>query len=124
VTAYAPTDEGGFYNFGLLHATPNGDLQFTVEPVLSSIAVSAPSDTLTTGKSETVTATGTNVGGDNEPALTMPIADPASHVWTSSDPRIASVDPDTGSVTALHPGTVTISVESGGITGSVTLTVS
>lgn len=124
VTAYAPPDEGGFYNFGLLHTTPDGDLQFTVEPVLSSIAASAPSDTLATGKSETVTATGTNVGGDNEPALTLPIADPASHVWASSDPKIASVDPDTGTVTAVQPGTVTISVESGGITGSVTLTVS
>lgn len=124
VTAYAPPDEGGFYNFGLLHTTPNGDMQFTVEPVLSSITVAAPSDSLATGKSETVTATGTNVGGDNEPELTLPIADPASHVWTSSDPKIASVDPDTGAVTAVHPGTATISVRSGGITGSVTLMVS
>jgi uncharacterized protein YjdB len=64
------------------------------------------------------------VGGDDEPALTLPIADPASHVWSSSDSRIASVDEDTGVVTARHAGTVTISVESGGITGSVTLTVS
>ncbi|HEX6448395.1 MAG TPA: phosphodiester glycosidase family protein [Trebonia sp.] len=124
VTAYAPSDEGGFYNFGLLHTAPNGDLQFTVEPVVSSISVTAPSDTLTVGKSETVTATGTNVGGDDEPALTLPIADPASHVWSSSDPQVASVDENSGVVTAHHAGTVTISVESGGVTGSVTLTVS
>jgi hypothetical protein len=123
VTAYAPSDEGGFYNFGLLHAAPNGDLQFTIEPVLSSIRVTAPSATLAAGATETVTATGTNVGGDDEPALTLPIADPASHVWKSSDPAVASVDPGTGAVTARHAGTVTISVESGGVTGSLTLSV-
>jgi hypothetical protein len=39
---YAPSNEGGFYHFGLLHVTPGGDLQFTVEPVLSSISVTAP----------------------------------------------------------------------------------
>jgi hypothetical protein len=119
----APSDEGGFYNFGLLHVTRGGDLQFTVEPVLSSVSVSAPATTLRAGSSETVTAAGTNVGGDDQPALTMPIADPASHVWSSSHTRVASVDPDTGVVTAHRPGTVTISVESGGITASVALTV-
>jgi uncharacterized protein YjdB len=103
--------------------TPSGDLQFTVEPVLSSISVTAPSPSLAAGASETVTATGTNVGGDNQPALTMPIADPASHVWSSSDPRMASVNADTGVVTARHAGTVTISVTSGGVTGSATVTV-
>jgi hypothetical protein len=123
VTAYAPSAEGGFYNFGLLHVTRDGDLQFTVEPVLSSISVTAPSTTLPAGTSETITATGTNVGGDDEPALTLPIADPASHVWSSSAPRIASVAPDSGVVTAHHPGTVQISVTSGGITGSVTVTI-
>lgn len=123
VTADAPSDEGGFYNFGLLHVTGNGDVQFSVEPVLSSISVAAPETTLAAGATETVTATGTNVGGDNEPALTLPIADPASHVWSSSDPRVASVNATTGVVTAHHAGTTTISVTSGGISAAVTLTV-
>jgi hypothetical protein len=124
VTAYAPPNEGGFYNFGLLHAARNGDLQYTVEPVLSSISVTAPSTALQVGATETVKATGTNVGGDNEPALTLPIADPASHGWSSSDSRVASVDPDTGAVTAHQAGTATISVESGGLSASVKVTVS
>jgi exopolysaccharide biosynthesis protein len=123
VPAYAPSDEGGFYNFGLLHVTKNGDLQFSVEPVLSAITVTAPSPTLAAGATETVTATGTNVGGDDEPALTLPITDPASHVWSSSNPAVASVDVDGGLVTAHRPGTASISVESGGITSSVTITV-
>lgn len=119
----APAGEGGFYHFGLLHVTSGGDLQFTVEPVLSAITVSAPSQTLAPGGTETVTATGTNVGGDNQPTRTLPIADPASHVWASGDPRVATVNPGTGAVTAHHPGQVTISVTCGGITSTTTLTV-
>ncbi|MEY9928792.1 uncharacterized protein YjdB [Catenulispora sp. GP43] len=60
---------------------------------------------------------------DDLPALSVPIADPASHVWQSSDPRVASVDPVTGAVHARRPGTATISVSSGGVGGSVTVTV-
>jgi exopolysaccharide biosynthesis protein len=121
--AYAPSDEGGFYNFGLLHVTPGGGIRFSVEPVLSSIDVTVPHATPAPGDTVTPAATGTQVGGDNLPAITMPIADPASHEWTSSDPEVATVDPVTGAVTALRPGTVTISVTSGGVTGSVVLTV-
>jgi hypothetical protein len=36
---------------------------------------------------------------------------------------VATVDPVTGLVTARHPGTVTVSVTSDGISGSITLTV-
>ena len=86
--AYAPADEGGFYNFSLLHVLPEGTVQFTVEPVLSSITVNPPGSGLAVGDTAELTATGTLVSGDNLPTLTMPIADPASHVWTSSDPLV------------------------------------
>jgi uncharacterized protein YjdB len=122
--AYAPSDQGGFYNFGLIHVTPNGQFQFTVEPALASIAVTAPDATLPVGGTETLSALGTQTSGDNLPVVTVPIADPASHVWSSSDPRIVSVDARTGAITARHTGTATISVRSGGVTGSVSLTVS
>ena len=122
--AYAPSDQGGFYNFGLLHVTPNGSIQFTVEPALASIAVTAPQPTLSVGETETPAALGTQTSGDNLPVVTVPIADPASHVWSSSDPRVASVDARTGAITARHSGSATISVHSGGVTGSVTVTVS
>jgi calcineurin-like phosphoesterase family protein/Big-like domain-containing protein len=121
--AYAPPDEGGFYHFGLLHVTAGGDLQFTVEPVLTSISITAPASALAAGQTETLTATGTNVGGDNNPAITLPIADPASHTWSSGNAQVASVGTDSGVVTAHRPGSATISVTSGGITASVTLTV-
>jgi uncharacterized protein YjdB len=94
-----------------------------VEPVLASIAIAAPG-ALTVGQKETLTATGTTVGGDNDPAITMPVADPASHAWSSSDAKVASVDAVSGVVTAHRPGTATISVTSGGVTAAVTMTVS
>jgi hypothetical protein len=122
-SASAPADQGGFSNFALLHATTSGGLQFTVEPVLTSIAIAAPG-ALTVGQKETLTATGTTVGGDNDPAITMPVADPASHAWSSSDAKVASVDAVSGVVTAHRPGTATISVTSGGVTAAVTMTVS
>ncbi|WP_193475431.1 Ig-like domain-containing protein [Streptomyces griseomycini] len=38
-------------------------------------------------------------------------------------PKVASVDPSTGALTALRPGTVTVSVTSGGVTGSAQVVV-
>lgn len=123
VPAYAPADQGGFVNYGLIHVAANGDIAFTVEPALASIAVDAPAATLATGARETVTATGTEISGDDASAQTMPIADPASHVWSSSDPRVLAIDPDTGAVTARHAGAATVTVTSGGVTGSAVVTV-
>jgi len=120
--AYAPADQGGFYHFGLLHVTAAGDFQFSVEPVLSALTVSAP-ESLAVRAHGTATATGTNVGGDNQPQVTVPIADPASHVWASNQPNVVSVDARTGVLTAHRPGSATISVTSGGITATATVRV-
>ncbi|MCU1679593.1 MAG: Ig domain protein group 2 domain protein [Amycolatopsis sp.] len=121
--AYAPSDQGGFYHFGLIHTTPSGGIDFSVEPVLTSITVTLPSAVVKVGTAQTAIATGAEVGGDNLPAVTMPIADPASHVWTSSDPRVAAVDAVTGRIAGRRPGTATISVTSGGVSGSIPVTV-
>jgi uncharacterized protein YjdB len=120
--AYAPADRGGFYNFGLIHVAPSGQIQFTVEPVLSSIAVTGPSS-LRQGTRAALTATGTAVGGDNLPPLTLPIADPASHVWASGNPWVVSVDRNTGAITAHRPGTASVTVTSGGVKGTYRVTV-
>ena len=124
VPAYAPVNQGGFYNYVLFHVLPDGTVQFAVQPVLDSIAVTAPSTaTLSPGSTEQLTAVGTTPTGDNLTALRVPIAAPASHLWSSSDPRVASVNPSTGLVTARSAGTATISVLSGGVTGTDTVTV-
>jgi hypothetical protein len=83
----------------------------------------AAQPSLAAGAAEQLSATGTTPTGDNLTALQVPIADPASHLWSSSNPQVAAVDPDTGQLTARSPGTATISVLSGGVTGSVTITV-
>ena len=114
----APSDEGGFPGYALIRFGDTGQIQFAVQPVLASIAITAPTTPLAAGGSATFTAVGTEVGGGS-----MPIADPASHVWSSADSAIASVDPATGRVTAHRPGTVTVSVGSGGVTGTVRVTV-
>jgi exopolysaccharide biosynthesis protein len=121
--AYAPADQGGFYHFGLIRIGDDGNLQYTVEPALASISVKAPTDPIATGGQVTLTASGDQIAGDNIAPLTIPIADPASHVWSSSDPAVASVDRATGVLTAHRAGTVTVSVTSGGVTGSTQVTV-
>ena len=123
VTPYAPTSQGGFYNYVLFHVLPDGQVQFAVQPVLASIAVTAPQASLAAGTQEQLSATGTTPAGDNLTALQVPIADPASHQWSTSDPRVASVNPQTGVLYARSPGTATITVLSGGVTGTITITV-
>jgi exopolysaccharide biosynthesis protein len=123
VPAYATVDQGGFYNYALFHVLPDGDVQFAIQPVLTSIAVTAPASSLAVGSTEQLSATGTTPTGDDLSPLQVPIADPASHAWSSSDPKVADVDPSTGEVTADSDGTATISVLSGGVTGTVTITV-
>jgi hypothetical protein len=97
VTPYAPADQGGFYNYVLFHVLPDGSVQFAVQPVLASIAVTAPQPAPAVGATEQPSATGTTPAGDDLSAL---------------------------QVTARSPGTATISVLSGGVTGSVTVAVS
>lgn len=125
--AYTTANEGGFYHFGLVHVTADGRIQVAVEPVLQSLAIDQAADgatELAVGKSATLTATGVNQTGDNGlAAVKLPIADPVSHVWSSSDPHVATVDAVTGAVTALRPGITTITVETGGMTATQTVTV-
>jgi Bacterial Ig-like domain (group 2) len=123
VPAYAAADQGGFYHYALFHVTPDGTIQFAFQPVLDNIAVTAPLPSLTPGARERLAATGTTPAGDDLAPLHVPVTNPASHQWSSSDPGVAAVDPSTGNVLARSPGTATISVLSGGVTGTVTVTV-
>ena len=120
---YAPASQGGFYHYALFHIRPDGTVQFAVQPLLASVAITEPQPSLTAGSAEQLSATGTTPAGDDLAALQVPIADPASHLWSSSNPRVAAVDPGTGKLTARSPGTTTITVESGGVTAAVPVTV-
>jgi uncharacterized protein YjdB len=123
VPADAAAGQGGFYNYALFHVAPDGTIQFAFQPVLHDIAVTVPRPSLAPGTRERLTATGTTPAGDDLAPLRVPITNPASHQWSSSAPGIAAVDPSTGNVLARSPGTATIRVLSGGVTGTVTVTV-
>jgi exopolysaccharide biosynthesis protein len=128
-TPYAPVDQGGFSNYGLFNVLPDGTVQFAVQPLLTSIAVTAPArasdstPSLAVGGTEQLTATGTSLTGTDATALQVPITDPVSRHWASSDPRIASVDAATGVVTAHSAGTVTVTVTAGSVSGTTSITV-
>jgi hypothetical protein len=123
VTPYAAPNQGGFYNYVLFHFLPDGTIQFAVQPVFASIAITAPETSLAAGTTEQLTATGTTPAGDTVASFRVPVANPASHQWSSSDPEVAAVNPQTGELYGRSPGTATIIVLSGGVTGTVTVTV-
>ncbi|MGO1769576.1 MAG: phosphodiester glycosidase family protein [Microbacterium sp.] len=140
---YMAADEGGFYHFGLFHVNDDGTVQYTVEPVLQSVTIDQAPDegkaaasssgtakadsagtSLAVGQTRQYTATAVNAAGeDTANPPTMPVADPMSHTWSSTDEDVASVDPVSGEVTALREGTTTVSVTTGGITDSTQVTV-
>ncbi len=131
---YVAPDKGGFFHFALFHVNTDGTVQYTIEPMLSSVTIDqgtpgdgpdAPrTDTLEAGAQRAYTATAVNTrGSDISDPPSMPVADPMSHVWASSDTDVATVDAVTGEVRALRAGTTTISVTTGGITSDVQLTV-
>lgn len=119
---YATTDEGGLYHYALFHVLPDGTVQFAVQPLLTSVAVRTPSP-LSVGAALTLTATGISVTGTDSPALSVPIADPVSRAWSTSDPSVATVDRSTGRVHAVAPGSATITVTAGAVSGQATVTV-
>ena len=87
-------------------------------------------DAGTTGTSSiVVTAFGNTMDGDFTLNLgdTVPFratgGDGANYTWTIEDPSIASVDPTTGSCTALADGKTTMTVTSGGESTTVTIRV-
>ncbi|OYN89808.1 hypothetical protein CGZ91_09865 [Parenemella sanctibonifatiensis] len=135
---YTAPDQGGFYHFALFHVNTDGTVQYTVEPLLQSIEVdqgdkqgvvdgrstNVDTEPLQIGDSRTYSATALNTAGegDNAPPQ-MPVADPLSHVWASSDESVAVVDRVTGEVQAVGAGEATITITSGGITAQIDIVV-
>lgn len=88
----------------------NGNLEFTV--AVDSVTLDKTSLDLTVGDSATLNA---KVEPENATYPTV--------IWTSSNPNVATVD-STGKVTALKPGTTTITAKADGKTAECTVTVS
>ncbi|GAA5190932.1 phosphodiester glycosidase family protein [Rugosimonospora acidiphila] len=148
----ASPDQGGFFGWMLVGVDPKPAkikagqpspdtrewLVAESKPVIDGIQLSAP-DQLAVGASATVAATGIT----SEFGLQFPLRFPASVVWsgstgleiaqTTSDVKAAKkkaktvavldLSGDTATLTTVKSGTVTLTVASGGLTASATITV-
>lgn len=83
-------------------------------PVLTSVVVGAPGDTITVGQSITATASGRDQFGAPFAAGTI--------TWSTSAASVATVS-TAGEITAVSPGTASIVATAGGIAGQLALTV-
>ncbi len=89
---------------------------FFVNPTLTTITVTPPTPSITQGTTLQMTGTGTFNDGSIK-TLTGNV------FWTTSSSTVATVS-NSGLVSALAPGTATITASSANISGSTTITVS
>lgn len=141
-TPYSSPDQGGFFGWMNVSVDPRPGrvragapspetrewLQAESRPLIDGIEMVAP-ETVAVGASAAVSATGIT----SEFGLRFPLRFPASVTWSgdaglavSADVRtvrrnpetLAVLDPSTGTLTAVRPGTVTVTVASGGLSTS------
>ena len=139
-TPYSSPDQGGFFGWMRVgvdaHPGAHDWLQAESRPVIDGIELTAPAR-LTAGTSAPVSANGVTSGF----GLTFPLRYPASVTWSGGkglvveESReaaqkaqrrpgvIAVLDLSDGTLTAVRPGAVTVTVASGGQTKSAIVTV-
>jgi hypothetical protein len=147
-TPYSSPDQGGFFGWMNVGVDPHPArikagapsrltrnwLMAESRPLIDHIALSTP-DQIQVGSRAAVSAT----GGTSEFGLTFPLRFPASVIWgggaglvvarsvsdvrtATDDPRtIAMLDLTSGMLIAVRPGTVDLTVASGGLTASATV---
>jgi uncharacterized protein YjdB len=111
---------------GVLHGTANitaaasgqtsAAAVITVSPSLQSIAVTPAGASVTVGKTQQYTATGTY-----DDASTADLTSKAA--WSSSSTNLATITASGGLLTAVAPGNVTISAVLSGVTGTTAATI-
>jgi len=92
---------------------------FFVNPTWQSIAIQPPSPAVAVGFTITLTAWGTDTNGQRS-QITRNL------VWDLANPSsgtVATLDPDTGILTGVSAGTVTVTASSEGVSGTATATV-
>nr|WP_281720725.1 DUF4082 domain-containing protein [Nitrosomonas nitrosa] len=115
--------EGSVFGYGATSVWPNqtqGGTNYWVDVVfnpalLSSIAVTPASPTISTGNTQSFTATGTYSNGSTQ-NLTSQVA------WTSSSTSVATIT-SAGLASAVNAGSTTISATLGTVVGNAILTV-
>ncbi|HSA55674.1 MAG TPA: Ig-like domain-containing protein [Gemmatimonadaceae bacterium] len=96
----------------------NGSATLTVTNVpVASVVVSPGAATVHVGPAYARTFTATTLSGQGVPLTGRTIA------WSSTDPAVAAIDPASGQVTGVAPGTARINATSEGVTGGADVTV-
>ncbi len=108
VTAVAP----GTTTIVATCGTKTAECTVTVKSPLTSISIGEDIDELLPGQSTTLAVTYNPVDTTDDKTVT----------WTSADDTIATVD-ENGKVTAIAPGTTTITANCGNVSDSITVTV-
>jgi hypothetical protein len=103
------------FGYGTSAPNPSDKFTFSSGAALTSISVTPANSSITTGSSQTFTATGTY--SDNSTQVLS-----SGVTWASTNTAVATID-STGKVTALTKGSTTITATDGSISGSTTLTV-
>lgn len=83
-------------------------------PRVTTLTVSGPAGALYAGRTVPLRVTGMHADGSERPGL--------SATWQSANPKVASVN-RFGDVTAVAPGTTTVTAEAEGATARITITV-
>jgi len=92
---------------------------FFIDPTWQTINIQPPSPSVAVGFSVNLTAWGTDTNGQRR-QITKDL------VWSlssASSGTVATLDPNTGKLTGVSPGTVTVNASSQGVTGTATATV-
>jgi uncharacterized protein YjdB len=111
VTALAP----GTANIIATSEGVSGQATLTVQPAVASVSVTLAASSLIEGQSTTATAASRDAA--NAVLTDRPVT------WSSDNTAVATVDPVTGAITAVAPGTANIVATSEGISGQAALTV-
>lgn len=93
---------------------------FFVNPTWQSITIQPPSPSVAVGFTQTLTAWGTDTNGQRS-QITHNLDWSLSNASNSG--TVATLDPATGKLTGVNPGTVTVTASSQGVSGTATATV-
>jgi uncharacterized protein YjdB len=89
---------------------------FFVKPTLTSIAISPTSPQVEVSQTQSLQAFGTFDDGSRNQIK-------SGVSWSSSDPTVATIDPNSGVLTGEQTGTTTITANAQGLSGTATATV-
>jgi len=93
---------------------------FFVNPTWQSIAIQPPNPSVAVGFTITLTAWGTDTNGQRSQITRNLVWDVSN---ASGSGTVATLDPDTGKLTGVSAGTVTVTASSEGVSGTATATV-